>query len=311
METKNYFTKEVTAAIKWLAVIMMLVHHLFWTSWIQEGCAVISIIKIRSISLVQVLQYTGKMCVALFALLSGYGFYHRFKKGIALKDSIKRLVSLYLNYWCVLIPMTLLFFALGNRINAIDAVLSFLGIKNTLNWFCWYVPFYAIVLITMPVIHSCIFQTELACDVAILIGCCIVPFFGNENENILIQGLIYYYPVVIVGYYLGKYDLINYIVQKAIDYARSSFAVLSISVTGIACVVCMRYALNLLSGWRIGAKFDGIFAAVIVVFVTLLFTVIKVPRCIINEGGGNDKYLVFTCDVFWPVPSVSENSICS
>ena len=73
----------------------------------------------------------------------------------------------------------------------------------------------------------------------------------------------------------------------------------------------MRYALNLLSGWRIGAEFDGIFAAVIVVFVTLLFTVIKVPRCIINEGGGNDKYLVFTCDVFWPVPSVSENSICS
>lgn len=71
METKNYFTKDVTSVIKWFAIVMMLMHHLFWTTWIPKGVQIIPIILIGNISLMQILQYTGKMCVAIFALISG------------------------------------------------------------------------------------------------------------------------------------------------------------------------------------------------------------------------------------------------
>lgn len=165
------------------------------------------------------------------------------------------------------------FFALGNQISISDFLLSILGMKNTLNRFCWYVPFYAVVLLTMPLMHKVIRKTSLMVDGVIIILCFITPFACNPKWSVLVGGFISYYPVIIIGYYLAKYNVMNIILEKiSVRLNRYPTLTLFVSIGALGGTILARYSINILSGWTIGVEFDGVFALLIIISVTLLFT---------------------------------------
>ena len=71
------FSKEDTLCVKALAVMLMMIHHLFgFPEKLQEGVSFMSLSTLSSGHTVMSLAGNfGKLCIALFMILSGYGMY--------------------------------------------------------------------------------------------------------------------------------------------------------------------------------------------------------------------------------------------
>lgn len=91
------FNKDNTLVCKGIAIILMVVHHLFWNVP-DIG------VSINGIALSQRIGIIGKVCVSVFIMLSGFGLYKgtrgEFKKR---EFYIKRISKLYLNYLFIVI----------------------------------------------------------------------------------------------------------------------------------------------------------------------------------------------------------------
>ena len=72
MNADNYFSKRVTLTAKGIAVILMLFHHLFYDApGLVDRYAVSA--KPLPWPVLNSLSFYGKICVAIFVFLTGYG----------------------------------------------------------------------------------------------------------------------------------------------------------------------------------------------------------------------------------------------
>ena len=98
---KISFTKDDTNIVKGFAIIMLLVHHLFyipnqlgyidWNLFSWNG---------KIFGFWNILAYIGKICVPIFLILSGYGLYKSYK-GKILEFYKKRVLKIYETYWFI------------------------------------------------------------------------------------------------------------------------------------------------------------------------------------------------------------------
>lgn len=123
MNSINYsISLNDTNAVKGIAIIAMLLHHLFYSNP-EYG------VFVHEIGLV------GKICVAMFLFLSGYGLTVQFSKvqitnkfnwgGDTLQFEYKRFVKFYLNYWVIFlifVPLGIFVFERGLEIPYGDEV---------------------------------------------------------------------------------------------------------------------------------------------------------------------------------------------
>ncbi len=157
-------TKTDTAVVKGIAIIAMLMHHVFETltehSW-----------------LIAQLQGIGKVCVALFVLLSGYGLcvgYQRiningggvnaYSQNIVLL-LMRRLLKFYMNYWVIfLLFVPLGIFICGRPLSAAypdnlnvyrSLIIDFLGLGgfNSYNITWWFNKLILILYILSPIVY--------------------------------------------------------------------------------------------------------------------------------------------------------------
>ncbi|WP_455500540.1 acyltransferase family protein [Gemmiger sp.] len=112
---ENTFTRMDTKVVKGAAILLMLAHHLFYS----ENRMLLTMPEIRwtlpghiaGMSLEQTAAGFGKICVAVFFFLAGYGLYHQMQKATFRLE--KKIVTLYRQYWRVFfifIPIGFLFF---------------------------------------------------------------------------------------------------------------------------------------------------------------------------------------------------------
>lgn len=95
------FNKDNTLFCKGIAIILMVVHHLFWNVP-DIG------ISINGIALSQRIGVIGKVCVSVFLMLSGFGLYKGSKGKFKKKEFyIKRLSKLYFNYFFIVITSSI------------------------------------------------------------------------------------------------------------------------------------------------------------------------------------------------------------
>lgn len=146
----NYFTKEDSKIVKGLAIIFMLMHHL-WTSSNNTWRELKYIFNIQEISSISFLGGAGKICVSIFFFIGGYGIYQCSQSENF--NIVERIKKLYIAYWKVffiLIPIAFIFFGnqssyLNNtslcnryeefRIN--EFILNLLGISASYNSEWW------------------------------------------------------------------------------------------------------------------------------------------------------------------------------
>ncbi len=171
-------TKEDAKKIKGIAIILMLMYHLFYFKDRIYGGGVISII---SNSLVENMGKFGNICVPIFFFLSGYGLYINSKKKEY--DLFYRIKKIYLDYWkifVIFVPIAIILFKyqpssayvefVSNRYNhfsIIEFIKCFIGIEPIYNGEWWFIRSYVIALISFPLLKIIIDKNKPSINIFI------------------------------------------------------------------------------------------------------------------------------------------------
>ena len=106
------FTREDTRIVKGIAIILMLMHHLFaFPNRYPSDFSFAPTFSIYGTDFIVFLGQFGKICVALYMFLGGYGLFCQYRTGKKLHENI---FKLYTNYWkifFIFIPIGFLLFS--------------------------------------------------------------------------------------------------------------------------------------------------------------------------------------------------------
>lgn len=243
-----------TNAIKGIAIMAMLVHHLFYQHP-EYGMMVYQLGKI------------GKVCVALFLFLSSYGLTVQFKNtlqtnnlkrgGVVIKFLYKRFLKFYLNYWFIfVIAIPVGIFAYGRGLEVpygTDKDMSIMFLKDLfgLNGFdsynvtWWFNKLILTLYLWFPVLFL---------------------LTRNKYIGVVVLALSYrypnYFPFVLGMMVASNISLIN----KALSYFRTH-VVLTVSIMGIIGLCVVRQVSTF--PYSYGAYLDGPISALIALVVVI------------------------------------------
>ena len=170
---KKEFSKYNSLALKGVAILIMFFHHNFRTQKLFSSYD-ISFFPFSQGLIVNLSDFF-KICVSIFAFITGYGLamsLKKIKKENITKTTINRVIKLIFDFMIVAIIMYIIrqiasndvykiFFKKGNIIGGIvQIIVDLLGMNKlfgtaTLDGNWWYMSFAILLIITIPVIIKC------------------------------------------------------------------------------------------------------------------------------------------------------------
>lgn len=139
-----YLTKQQSALIKGLAIVMMLAHHLFaFPERIPEVEICGTLVN---------LGHACKLCVNMFIFISGYGLAVSYAgKGFSWRDLKSRTAKLYLSFWKYFVPFFVVACAFGfYRFDAVGAITDLLCVTQEFYHESWFILTYFLCLLIFP-----------------------------------------------------------------------------------------------------------------------------------------------------------------
>lgn len=156
-------TKNQVKITKGIAILFMLLLHLFCTKAYQELYT--PLVFIGNTPLVYYLSLFGDCCVAIYCFCSGYGLFISYKNNNEkyIKNNLIRIFKLYVNYWIILFVFVLI---IGPIMGMSDMypgnfkkfILTFTGIDPAYNGAWWFFTTYIILVLISPVINKFIIK---------------------------------------------------------------------------------------------------------------------------------------------------------
>lgn len=239
---KKVFSKEDTLFIKGIGAIILVIHHLFF-----HGVMV----PISSSTDVKVICTTlAKVCVPIFAVMSGYGINCSRKKWNegSLKFVYTHIMKLLINYWIVYIPAFMLstwfhiegtpYDIYGGGIKGVFyCILDFVGLRTIRypslcnTW--WFVETIFICYLFFPIIDKGLNKFPIIT----LIICAIPGALANFVDFSPLLGgtdreLFYLFPFA-VGVYLSKRNILDRFVECISMRKVKASIVLTVSIFAV------------------------------------------------------------------------------
>ena len=247
--------KASTIQLKGIAIFMMVLHHtlgfpMYWEDATAANTVPEAVLPFFSTSL--------KICVAVFAFISGYGFSK--SKDFSAKKQIYRASRLLKVYWSQLLFIFFPIFIFGGGI--ITPLLVFnnlFAFNDQLIIFSWYVYFYLFVLLIMPFVRRLLDKGLVISLIIAFVGCyglTIVFYFASQSGNIYLKDLLdcsTYFPIVCIGYICGKYLLI--------EKTSKVFTNPVVSIVIVIAVLFFRRYLSVYKGFSFDIFYAPIFCA--------------------------------------------------
>lgn len=253
-----YIDRDTTAQLKGLALIFMFVHHFFtFPDWYVEGIAYPGILPF-----VRFLQGPLKMCVVIFAFLTGYFYWFSSRK--TLKYSVQKITDVLLSYWAAYFPLMILAVALGCwKFSLSGMVKELLALERPIMFFCWYVYFYYVTMLLLPLLAKMQTKSPLA-DAALLLVLPMMAFnilrgileyeFGLESHVLLeiLSNMREWFPCIIAGYLCGKYSFFETYLEPLTERIAKGWGkyLLYLLLCGgsfFARLICPRFSLGAVS----------------------------------------------------------------
>ena len=213
---KPEFSREMTECLKGICLILMFVHHFFqFPQYYIEG------ISYPSLEGFEKYQGHFQICVAGFAFLTGY--FYVFSKRQTFRYSIQKILGLYIGYWVALICVACV--ALITKtfdLSFGDFVLEILAIRHRFLCFCWYVLFYLLAMLYLPLI------VQIAKDnllLWLLFGffapICMYLVLGQYFPPL--EKFQVYFPIILGGLLTSRYSLFSRLDFHMTKYVRGQF----------------------------------------------------------------------------------------
>lgn len=188
---------------------MMVYHHFFgWPNRILISNA-FNVVQICNVNGVIFLAQACKLCVCIFAFLSGYGMffsYEKFHGKDAVRYCLSKVLKLLTIYWIVLVLEIVFLFANGKSIRVSDVLSNVVLLKVNILHTSWYIRFYIEAMAILTIYHVCIKKKSAWME--ILLTVClpwIVYLVIPENT------FTHYFPTFMLGYFFSKYQLFEYL----------------------------------------------------------------------------------------------------
>lgn len=200
MDKGNGMTRRQSQAMQGLAILLMLFHHFPVTSettgaaaWFWNGEAALR------------LSWFGKICVGLFAFVSGYGMFYvlqrekerRFFPRL-FKDYravLRQLFGVYRKYWLVFLLLSGVEFATGAwEFHAGEFFANLFAVSSTYQATWWYMGQYVKMLLLLPLFELLFLETENKRE-----GRCKKVFYGGlflAVGAVLLCGFLFYPPLL-------------------------------------------------------------------------------------------------------------------
>ena len=151
-----------------------------------------------------------KICVPVFAFLTGWVYYYHKDKTI--KYSIKKITTFLLDYWIVVLPMGIFAFLFCGYNFSIKSLGELLPVHNhPLMIFAWYVWFYILMMLAFPLFY--IIEKHIRTIwlhlffIVLTFGCLMILYFAKIGE---IKTFCQWFPCAICGYYIAKFRMLEF-----------------------------------------------------------------------------------------------------
>ena len=198
--------KKTTQMIKGIAILIMIMHHFCATTLFPDLSA--GFVKFGA---------ACKICVAIYAVLSGYGYFFAREKTV--RYGLKKIWGLLQIYWLSLFTLFIPTAMRGGwKMTPYQMIVQMFGLLPNLNWFAWYVFFYVFCMMVMPVLCKYrVFRFKPIVNLGLML---IVPYalevvlhmMPNYETNTIIHDLFscfLYFPCFLVGYWMAENKIIE------------------------------------------------------------------------------------------------------
>lgn len=233
-------SKNDTLIIKAVAIILMFTHHFFgFPNWYIENINFNNSMNIM-IVVGQILQ----ICVGIFAFITGYCYY--FSKNKTYKYSIKKIANIICSYLFVFICIVIFALIIGVIKFDFKYILrELLLFDNKIMCFCWYVGFYILTMLILPIFAKMYNTSKILSMVIIILAKNLLislMFNGSVNNLVIlktIQKLITYFPIVLIGYIFANFSIFDKIENKIVKkHINNNFLEIILSIS-LICISLM------------------------------------------------------------------------
>lgn len=164
-------TREQSAVLRGIAILMMIYHHAFSTPEIYE-LEYFSVLRFGGINVERSVAWFCKITVGLYLFVSGYGMYYVLKRHpvkdpaeesfagyllVCYRQVLARLIRLYAQYWYAMaVSMTLVFLFDPDAPTFYlkEFLLNMAGISSSYNGTWWFILQYVKMLLLLPLIAA-------------------------------------------------------------------------------------------------------------------------------------------------------------
>ena len=227
---KYTFGKKESQLIKGVAIIAMFFHHFFgFSTWLTtDSYFVHTYIGGRCIE--SDIAAFCKICVAIYAFVSGYALFVQNSNAKNIKSLIKRIFSFLSNYWVIFCVFILFGIIFNEPFPPIDRfLLQCVGVSTAIgfNWdyfnaihpvFAWYVSFYILFLVISPLLAKiCRFNfiIDLFLVTGVLFGVNSLAYTilpdGFSIIKVLITAFATWGHIGMIGFLFAKYRVFDFI----------------------------------------------------------------------------------------------------
>ncbi len=228
---KTGISKEGSKALQGLAILMMLYHHLFSTPE-ALGIDYVSLLNFNGINVELHMAWFFKICVGIYAFVSGYGMLRAFESKRTRADSfthsllydlktvLYKLFSFYKVFWAVFIifvPIGFVFFNKSFELK--EFILNFFGLSNSYNGAWWYILQYLKMMLLLPFIDVAFKKYENKKDktvriLYILIALAAALSLYLINKDLFYEILSFFQPAFllcfIAGYIISRFKIYEF-----------------------------------------------------------------------------------------------------
>lgn len=208
-KSKPAFDRETTSAIKGAALILMFIHHFFtFPAWWVPGAGYPE----SSVPLAYLCHPT-MICVPVFAFLTGY--LYRYAKEKNYRHSLKKIKNILIPYWFCFAVLALPAAFLAGWVYTPKAVaLELIAVERPTMFFCWYVFFYCLLMLALPVLTPLLSGNVFAVAAGCLLPVVVFPLLiaalpADSPLTGLLRNTQFYFPTVISGFLVARSRLFD------------------------------------------------------------------------------------------------------
>lgn len=265
MDNKKSFSIEYTTFIKGIAIVLLVIHH-------YSGIQYCSNVDLFNTNIREIIFNLCKVCVSVFAILSGYGMYKSaIKQTNIIKLSLKRILLVLIGYWMAFIVWliyTLIYMGSIDVVYKKSIVVSFIkdcfGLchigypTNSLNGVSWFIGAILIFYICFPLLFWTIKKLKNFDWILVLLSAISLILYAFGIELYLYDSIVYYAFAFVLGMFIAKRQLFDFFVNYKLNSPK---VILMAMVFVLSCIIRL----------VVGLVFDTLFAVIVIIVLITIF----------------------------------------